>query len=57
MSYSVQRKSTPGSAWTSVGSGYSESSAFNEAFKQKAKYPNGFVRIIDSKTNQVVHTL
>lgn len=57
MSYSVQRKSTPGSAWASVGSGYSESSAFNEALKQKARYPQGFVRIIDSKSKQVVHTL
>lgn len=57
MSYAVERKSTAYSSWARVGSGYSESSAFNEAAKVKAKYPQGFVRVIDSKTKQIIHTL
>ncbi|WP_445768043.1 hypothetical protein [Rheinheimera sp.] len=56
MAYTVQRKVSANSPWAGVGYGYSESSAYNEVTKLKAQYPNGFFRIIDEKTKQVVHS-
>jgi hypothetical protein len=57
MSFKVEKKYSSNSSWSTIGTGYSESQAFQIAEKQKANNPDGFVRITDQKTNNVVATL
>ncbi len=56
MAYKLQRKETPTSAWSTIGSGYSESNAYSMLAQYQAKYPKSYFRIIDQNTDRIVHT-
>lgn len=57
MAYKLQRKETPGSAWYTIGSGYSESNAYMMLAQYQAKYPKSYFRIVDQSSNRTVHTV
>ncbi len=56
MAYKLQRKQTPASAWSTIGSGYSESNAYVMLAQYQSKYPKSFFRIIEQGTNRIIHT-
>lgn len=54
MSYKVEYKSSAYSSWTTVGSSYTESDAYNSAERKKSQSPESLVRVVDTKTGAVM---
>jgi len=54
MSFKVEYKFSPYSSWTTVGSSYTGSDAYNAATRKKSDRPESIVRVVDMTTGAVL---